>query len=325
MRKHQFSTEQLNSIFNQQVFPESFSLIPKTNYYTQNRNGRMELNFYDHESARKYTFWRQGHIAGIHSTRPNYKREVSHHSGKIKGSIFESVRISTNDTLVPYRFMDAFQFDHNLKKQVYRNAKFSFSIEKLFDGNEFIKYGEILHANLEINGESVKRFLVPFPDGGAYVGSDWDQTSRPFYSPAAITKFSSLFSQRRRHPIQGYVKPHLGLDYELPTGAKIYAPADGRILRLGRNRAAGKFIVIKHRNGMETYYNHLSKINSQLGVGRWVNTGDNLGENGCTGFCTKPHLHFAIKKNGKFIDPIRLVKSYPFHNKNLVKTYLASQ
>jgi murein DD-endopeptidase MepM/ murein hydrolase activator NlpD len=94
---------------------------------------------------------------------------------------------------------------------------------------------------------------------------------------------------------------------------------------MGRNRAAGNFIVISHKNGLESYYNHLQTHQSGLRAGDAIKTGQKIGANGCTGYCTKPHLHFALKKQGRFIDPIRLVRSYPFHRRGFIYKQLASK
>ncbi|MCB0357004.1 MAG: M23 family metallopeptidase [Bdellovibrionales bacterium] len=323
LRRHKFSTQHLGQAFGKDILPKAFALIPGQKYFVKLEQGKYKIQFYDLQSDNKYVFWRYGKEAGSYVTQPDYRVVKQEVKGNVVGSLITSILKHVTDKQVAYRFNDAFAYDYNLRKALMRGARFEISLEKKYEGKEFIKYGEILSAKVEINGKMVERHFVEFPDGGAFVDLEWDQENRPFYSPASYSSFSSLFTYRRKHPIQGYVKPHLGIDYELPQGSNIYAVSSGKILRMGRNRAAGIFIVLRHINGLESYYNHLSSLNKNLKVGDFVSPGEVLGATGCTGYCTKPHLHFAVKKNGRFVNPIDYVKSYPFHRRDFIKRELA--
>ncbi|MCB0391380.1 MAG: peptidoglycan DD-metalloendopeptidase family protein [Bdellovibrionales bacterium] len=323
MRRHKFNTNHLGQAFQSSILPKSFALIPGQKFFVRNEQGKYKIQFYDLNSDKKYEFWRRGSSAGSKIINPNYRTIIQEVEGKVIGSLITSILKHVSDKQVAYRFMDAFSYDYNLRRQLQRGASFKLKVEKKYEEKEFIKYGELLYAEVDINGKNVQRRFVEFPDGGAFVDEEWNQENRPFYAPASYSTFSSLFTYRRRHPIQGYVKPHLGLDYELPEGANIYAVSSGKILRMGRNRAAGNYVVIRHLNGLESYYNHLKSLDSSLKAGDFVAQGQVLGKNGCTGYCTKPHLHFAIKKAGKFVDPIKYVKSYPYHRRSYVKRELA--
>ena len=324
LRRHQFSTQHLNQAFANDILPKSFQLVPGHKFYASNNQGRIKIYFYDLQDDNKYIFWRQGSKAGSRIEEVPF-RVIEHEvSGKVIGSLLTSIMQHIPEKQVAYRFIDAFAYEYNLRKLLQRGARFLLKVEKKYEGKEFIKFGELMSAEIEIGGRMVSRRFVEFDDGGAFIDQNWTQDKRPFYSPVAYAKFSSFFTPRRKHPIQGYFKPHLGLDFELPLGAPIYAVSPGKILRMGRNRAAGKFVVIQHANGLESYYNHLSQHDPALKIGRRVKHGQIIGKNGCTGYCTKPHLHLAIKENGRFVDPIKYLKSYPFHQRHFVKKELAS-
>ncbi len=323
LRKHKFNTKHLGQAFQKKVLPKSFSLVPGEKYYVVNEQGNYQVRFYDNKSDKKFIFWRDGTSAGSKISLPNYRVRKETVHGRVVGSLIVSIAKQIPDKQVAYRFMDAFSYDYNLRRQLQRGAKFSLTVEKKYEGKDFIKYGEVLMARIEIKGKTVTRYFVPYADGGAFVANHWSQSDRPFYAPAAYSHFSSLFSYRRKHPIQGYRKPHLGLDFELPQNAKIFAVSPGKVLRMGKNRAAGNYVVLRHSNGLESYYNHLAKIDSSVKKGGFVAQGQEIGRNGCTGYCTKPHLHLAIKKNGRFVNPIKYLKSYPYHRKNKIKKELA--
>lgn len=150
----------------------------------------------------------------------------------------------------------------------------------------------------------------------------WDQTSSdPYRMPVDSLPYSwSIWlvdSLGQFHcPYQGDVHPrgkfgprrgrrHQGVDLPLKTGDPIYATFTGRV-RLSKYMGGfGNLVVIRHENGIETFYGHLSKRNVE--VGDWVNAGDVIGLGGSTGRSTGPHLHYETRYNGFAFDPQWLV------------------
>ncbi len=98
---------------------------------------------------------------------------------------------------------------------------------------------------------------------------------------------------------------HQGVDLPLKTGDPIYATFTGKVRVSKYWGAFGNLIVIRHENGLETFYAHLSKRNVE--VGDWVNAGDVIGLGGSTGRSTGPHLHFETRYNGFAFDPQWLI------------------
>lgn len=98
---------------------------------------------------------------------------------------------------------------------------------------------------------------------------------------------------------------HQGVDLPLKTGDPVYATFTGKVRVSKYWGAFGNLIVIRHENGIETFYAHLSKRNVE--VGDWVNAGDVIGLGGSTGRSTGPHLHFETRYNGFAFDPQWLI------------------
>ena len=98
---------------------------------------------------------------------------------------------------------------------------------------------------------------------------------------------------------------HQGVDIPLKTGDPVYATFSGRVRLSKYYGAYGNMIVIRHENGIETFYAHLSKRNFE--VGDWVNAGDIIGLGGSTGRSTGPHLHYETRYNGFAFDPQWLI------------------
>jgi len=105
--------------------------------------------------------------------------------------------------------------------------------------------------------------------------------------------------------------PHNGIDIGAPIGTPVYAASDGEVIAVDNNDQSlyakyqyGKYILIKHRNNLATFYAHLSK--QLVSVGDSVKKGDLIGYSGNTGFVTGPHLHFGV-----YWAPSIIMKSIP--------------
>lgn len=94
---------------------------------------------------------------------------------------------------------------------------------------------------------------------------------------------------------------HTGCDVPYPTGTPVYCAFDGRVRLAERHRGYGNVIIVRHENGLETLYGHLSRID--VNVGQWVHAGDLLGLGGSTGRSSGPHLHFETRYLGHAFDP----------------------
>ncbi|NJO00314.1 MAG: M23 family metallopeptidase [Bacteroidia bacterium] len=115
-------------------------------------------------------------------------------------------------------------------------------------------------------------------------------------------QLSSLYGHRT-DPISHQASFHAGIDLPAVTGAKVYATADGRITGTGYEPAGlGMYVVVQHAFGFETIYGHLSGFCYE--VGTKLRRGQCLGYVGSTGYSTGPHLHYTIKKNGRWVDPL---------------------
>ncbi|MCX5782328.1 MAG: LysM peptidoglycan-binding domain-containing M23 family metallopeptidase [Elusimicrobia bacterium] len=125
-----------------------------------------------------------------------------------------------------------------------------------------------------------------------------------FVSPLG-GRLSSPFG-RRRHPVTGKPSFHGGIDIAVREGTWVGAAADGVVTFAGNDGGHyGKAVFIRHQNGYETQYGHLSKI--YVKVGQRVNARKLIARSGSTGRSTGPHLHFTIKRNGKLVDPLKFL------------------
>ena len=268
-----------------------------------------EIKFYSPIDNSALYFWRSNSKAGIEKASANYKKVVRHIEGKVRGSLVQSILNKVDDIPLAYRFMDAFKLDTKVTR-LQRGAYFSIKFEDLYDGKMRIKSGEVLEAALEVKGMVRERFFVSTEEGGAFIDLQKNQDEIKLYAPVSYLKITSLFQRSRFHPIKKRRIAHLGIDFELPLGSPVLSAEDGIVKKLGRSRGAGRYVVIEHDNGLTTFYNHLHKIDPDLEIGDDVLAGELIGEIGCTGYCTKPHLHFAVKKGSRYLDPAKYIRSY---------------
>ncbi len=113
---------------------------------------------------------------------------------------------------------------------------------------------------------------------------------------------SSRFSVSRLHPVHRSYLPHEGIDQRAPRGTPFVATADGVVTFAGWKPGFGNTVEIDHGHGVTTLYAHASKL--LVGRGTTVQRDDVIGQIGCTGTCTGPHVHYEVRVNGRSVDPL---------------------
>ena len=116
---------------------------------------------------------------------------------------------------------------------------------------------------------------------------------------------SSLFGNRL-HPISKEYKMHTGIDVEAPRKTPLVSAQTGTVVFANWFAGYGKAIIIDHGGGYTTLYGHLDVIGVK--VGQVVKKGDKIGQTGNTGYSTGPHLHFEVRMNGDYVDPLTYVQ-----------------
>ncbi len=152
------------------------------------------------------------------------------------------------------------------------------------------------------------------PDGTSFEHALWT-------APVTFTRISRGIGNFRttvRHPVtrrSGHKTrvvmarstrrgTHVGVDFAAPAGAPVISVADGRVIDVGPRGGYGNLIVIEHAGGYTTRYAHLSGFAPDIEVGSEVRRGSEIGYVGSTGFSTGPHLHFEIRRDGVYFDPL---------------------
>ncbi len=127
-----------------------------------------------------------------------------------------------------------------------------------------------------------------------------------FGMPLRKVRITSSFSYRRYHPILKRYRPHHGTDFGARRGTPLLAVNSGKVSFSGWMGGYGKVVKIKHGGGYESLYAHQSR--TRVKKGQKVKKGQVIGYVGSTGRSTGPHLHFGLKKNGRWINPMRVLR-----------------
>lgn len=167
---------------------------------------------------------------------------------------------------------------------------------------------DVMFAALTTGGEVKRYYRYQTTDDG--IVDYYDETGKSakkflVRKPVATGIMRSGFGARN-HPLLGYYKMHTGVDWAAPLGTAIYASGNGTIEKVGWESGYGKYVRIKHSNGYETAYGHMTAFSRSTQPGARVRQGEVIGYVGSTGLSTGPHVHYEILVNGRFVDPLRV-------------------
>jgi murein DD-endopeptidase MepM/ murein hydrolase activator NlpD len=183
------------------------------------------------------------------------------------------------------------------------------SFEVLFAGeDEGDTKGDVMFTSLTIGGETKRYYRFQTPDDS--VVDYYDETGKSakkflVRKPMAAGIMRSGYGWRR-HPILGYSKMHTGVDWAAGRGTPIYASGNGVVAVAGWESGYGKYVKLRHTNGYETAYGHMSAFARGIQPGTRVRQGQIIGYVGSTGLSTGPHLHYEILVNNRFVDPLKI-------------------
>ena len=184
------------------------------------------------------------------------------------------------------------------------------SFEVLFAGEDESSESktEVLFASLTTGGDIKRYYRFQSADDGLV--DFYDETGKSakkflVRKPLADGIMRSAFGSRN-HPLLRYMKMHTGVDWAAPMGTPIYASGNGVVEKMGWEGGYGRYVRIRHANGYQTAYGHMSAFARNMAEGKRVRQGQVIGYVGSTGLSTGAHLHYEIIVNGRHVDPMRI-------------------
>ena len=224
--------------------------------------------------------------------------------------LYQSIYETAIRNQVPRPVIDDLVRIYSYDVDFQRRAAPGDSFEVLYSGEEDTeaRNNDVLFAALTVGGETKKFFRYLSPDDG--VVDYYDETGKSakkflVRKPVGAGIMRSGFGFRR-HPILGYSKMHTGVDWAAPYGTPIFASGNGAVDKVGWEGGYGKYVRVKHNNGYETAYGHMSAFARGIEPGKRIRQGQVIGFVGSTGLSTGAHVHYEIVVNGRFVDPMRI-------------------
>ena len=228
-------------------------------------------------------------------------------SGVIDHSLFESVLELGEAPDLVNEFADIFIWDFDFSKQTRPGDEFRMVFEKYYDREGFVRYGKVLAARYQTaNAEFTSIYFEDESGYGDYYTPHGNSVRRAFLrAPVKYSRISSRYSRSRLHPILKVRRSHRGVDYVAPSGTPVWAVADGTVIFKGWNGGMGRVVRIRHNNGYVSSYGHLQRYGN-LKVGSRVRQKQVIAYVGSSGLATGPHVHFELRSNGRYVNPLRV-------------------
>lgn len=226
---------------------------------------------------------------------------------RIKNSLYEST-IACGEKLELFEPLSRiFEYDVDFNRDIQPGDSLSAILEKKYLNGKLAAYGDILAAELVNNGKIIRIVRYSSPSGSmSYYHPDGSSTRRQFLRcPLPFIRVTSRFGMRM-HPVLGFSTRHNGIDFGAPYGTPVRATSAGVMIGRGRDSGRGNYLIIRHGNGFTSQYFHLSRFAQNLSSRQRVEQGQVVGYVGSTGLSTGPHLHYALLKNSRFLNPLKL-------------------
>ena len=222
-----------------------------------------------------------------------------------QNSLFAAMNAGGGHIEVAMGMAQVFSGEIDFNTELRLGDSFAVLYERFVRDDVHVTYGDVLAAAFDNAGRQVYGFRYEVPgEVPGYFDAEGRSLKRQFLaSPLPFEpRITSRFSIRRMHPVLGTRRAHRGVDYGAPTGTRVRAVANGTVVSAARSSASGNMVRLRHDNGYETYYLHLSRFAKGLHPGVRIAQDQTIGYSGATGLVTGPHLHFGVRKNGTFVN-----------------------
>ena len=238
-------------------------------------------------------------------------------SGNIGGqtpSLFQSIDAAGERPELAVAMAEIFAGEIDFNSDLQPGDRYAVGFERFKREGRPSSYGAITAARFENEGRVLHAIRFTTPGGKPDYYDELGRSLRRFFlrSPLKfVPQVTSGFSLRRMHPVLHTARAHRGVDYGAPSGAPVIAVASGRVVSATFDNANGRMVRLRHASGYESYYLHLSSFAKGIKAGVSVGQGDTIGRVGSTGLATGPHLHYGLRKNGVFVNPLSEHRKLP--------------
>jgi len=284
--------------------PHLRKLIPGDELTIEHDEGRLvslyrELSL---TSALKVSREQSGFKAELIDRPLEVRRKAAY--GKIETSLFESAAEAGLPDKTVMNLAGIFAWDVDFVLDIRVGDDYYLLYEQLYQDGEYLGDGEIIAAEFNNNGRTIRAIRYVDKDGRSDYFTPEGQSIRKAFLRAPVDfRVSSSFNPNRLHPVLKTTRPHRGTDYAAPSGTPIKAAGDGKVIFRGVKSGYGNVVILQHGGNITTLYAHMSKFASNVRNGTRVRQGQTIGYVGKTGLVTGVHLHYEYRLNGVHRNP----------------------
>lgn len=225
--------------------------------------------------------------------------------GTINSSLTEAMADAGENPELAFKLADIYEWEVDFFHALRKGDTFTVLVEKRFAKDKFIGYGKVLAADFTNQGRMIRAVYYESGKTRGYFQPNGMSLKKGFLkAPLKFSRISSTYTSHRLHPVLNKYLPHYGVDFAAPVGTPIHTTADGVVVAREYNQFNGNYIKIRHLNGYETLYLHLSKFASNVRKGTRVTQGTLIGYVGATGIASGPHLDYRIKHGEDYLNPL---------------------
>jgi murein DD-endopeptidase MepM/ murein hydrolase activator NlpD len=282
---------------------------------TTTQDGQLLTIQFERSDGPALTVRRQGEAFTAEESSELLESRVVMRSGRILSSLYGATDSAGIPNKIADQMAETFSTSLDFREDLRRGDTFSVIYTVNYRNGEPISTGKLLAAEYVNAGKPHRAVLFRDPFGREdYYTPEGESLKKGFLrSPLEFSRVTSSFSNSRKHPVYGFHRAHTGVDFGAPTGTRVKATGDATVVFAGRKGGYGNLVILRHPNGYETYYAHLSRFADGIRSGRAVAQGQVIAYVGSTGASTGPHLHYEIRIAGKPQNPmaIKLPGSQP--------------
>jgi len=225
-------------------------------------------------------------------------------------SLFQAMQATGESADLAMALAEIFGGEIDFNRELQPGDRFALTFERYTreDGAGPATYGAITAAEFHNAGRVLRAVRFAPPGGPAgYYDAEGRSLKRFFLkSPLKFEpRVTSRFSSSRMHPVLHTARAHRGVDYAAPQGASVVSVAAGTVVSATVDNVNGRMVRLRHASGYDSYYLHLSAFAPGIRSGARVAQGQLIGRVGATGLATGPHLHYGLRRDGAWIDPLR--------------------
>jgi murein DD-endopeptidase MepM/ murein hydrolase activator NlpD len=252
----------------------------------------------------------------IGSAQPPFEEELQHvangdadpQSATLYAAIYNAASTQDVPAETIQKILNVNAYDTDFRRRVHAGDTlemfFDMKDEPTVEGNP----GELLYTAISSGGAAYKFYRFRSADGIVDFYDEDGNNSKKFLIRKPVrgddVRLTSGFGVRF-HPLLNSRKMHTGVDWACQFGSPIIAAGNGTIEEVGHKGYYGNYIRIRHANGYQTAYGHMSRF-GKVKAGDKVRQGQIIGYVGSTGLSSGPHVHFEVLVNNRFVDPMSI-------------------